>query len=66
MIDEMAIRQHVEWTGSTFRGCVDVGNAICDDSAPVATEVLVFMLVSLADNWKIPIGYFFYQRVVRF
>ena len=59
MIDEMAIRQHVEWNGSKFRGCVDLGSGICDDSTPVATEVLVFMVVSLCENWKIPVGYFF-------
>ena len=58
MIDEIAIRKHVEWTGTKFTGYVDMGTGVDDDSAPVATEALVFMAVSLNDGWKIPCGYF--------
>jgi len=37
---------------------VDLGTGVDDDSNPVASEVLVFMVVSLKENWKIPCGYF--------
>ena len=58
MIDEMAIKKHVEWTGSKFSGYVDMGTTVDDDTNPVATEALVFMVVALNSNWKIPVGYF--------
>ena len=29
----------------------------------VATEVVVFMLVSLNGKWKLPIGYFFQNKI---
>ena len=58
MIDEMAIKKHVEWDGKQFRGFVDIGTGIEDDSTPVASEALVFMAVGLNKNWKIPLGYF--------
>ena len=63
MLDEMAIRKHVEWDGKRFRGFVDVGTDIQDDSAPVATEALVFMAVCLTEHWKIPLGYFFISNM---
>ena len=59
VFDEMAIRKHVEWDGKKFAGYVDVGAGIENDSAPVATEALVLMVVALNSNWKIPCGYFF-------
>jgi len=58
-LDEMAIRKHVEWDGKQFRGYVDIGTGIQDDTLPPATEALVFMVVSLNANWKLPVGYFF-------
>ena len=59
MIDEMAIKRHVYWDGKRYRGYVDIGNDIVDDSTPVAKEALVFMVVSINGSWKIPCGYFF-------
>ncbi|CAB3987619.1 DNA transposase THAP9, partial [Paramuricea clavata] len=58
MLDEMAIRKHVEWDGKQFRGYVDLGTGINDDSLPEATEALVFMAVSVNSGWKVPCGYF--------
>lgn len=58
VIDEMAIREQVEWTGNKFTGYVDVGTHIDSDELPKAKEALVFMLVCLNDAWKIPIAYF--------
>lgn len=58
MIDEMAIKKHVEWDGKRFLGYADIGTGIEDDTTPVAGEALVFMVVSLTENWKVPCGYF--------
>ena len=58
MLDEMSIRKHVEWDGKRFRGFVDLGTNINDDSLPEATDALVFMAVSVNSNWKVPCGYF--------
>ncbi|KAL3209203.1 hypothetical protein MRX96_038322 [Rhipicephalus microplus] len=38
--DEMAIRKHLEWDGKKFRGYVDIGNEVDDDSNAVASEAL--------------------------
>ena len=58
MFDEMAIRKQVEWDGRKFIGYVDVGSGVDDDGAPVATEVLVLMVVCVTGHWKVPLGYF--------
>ena len=47
VMDEMAIRQHVEWFNGSFFGYVDFGAGLTDDSAPIAKEALVFMIVPL-------------------
>ncbi|KAH8020925.1 hypothetical protein HPB51_010307 [Rhipicephalus microplus] len=36
---EMAIRKHLEWDGKKFRGYVDIGMEVDDDSNAVASEV---------------------------
>ena len=60
MIDEMAIKKHVSWDGKKFRGYVDLGNDVKDDdSAPIAKDALVFMVVGVNETWKVPVGYFF-------
>jgi len=60
MMDEMAIRQHLEYDRSTgkYYGRVDMGSRIDNDSLAVAKECLVFLVVSMNKNWKLPIGYF--------
>jgi len=60
MMDEMAIRQHLQYDSSTatYYGRVDLGNGMNNDSLDVAKECLVFMVVSVDENWKLPIGYF--------
>ena len=58
MLDEMSIRKHVDWDGKCFRGYVDLGTGINDDSLPEATDALVFMAVSVNSSWKVPCGYF--------
>ena len=60
MLDEMAIKKHIAWDGERYRGYVDIGNNVVDDdSNPVAKDVIVFMVVSVKESWKIPIAYFF-------
>ena len=61
VIDEMAIRKHVEWDGDKYIGFTDIGNGSNnndDDSAPLASEAYVFVAVSLNSNWKVPLRYF--------
>ncbi|CAB3989247.1 Hypothetical predicted protein [Paramuricea clavata] len=58
MLDEMAIRKHVEWDGKQFRSYVDLGTGINDDSLAEATDALVFMAGSVNSDWKVPCGYF--------
>ena len=61
MLDEMAIKKHVFWDGTRFRGFVDLGNDVDDDSLPVATQALVFMVVCVNSSWKVPCAYFFLE-----
>lgn len=58
MLDEMAIRQHLEFDGKTYYGGVDLGTGMDNDNLEKAKQCLVFMVVSINENWKIPIGYF--------
>jgi len=58
IMDEMAIRQHLEYDGETYHGYgrVNMGSGIDNDSLAVAKECLVFLVVSINENWKLPIG----------
>ena len=58
-MDEMAIKKHVEWDEKQFRVYVDIGTGVQDDTLLPATEALVFMVVAVNGNWKVPIAYFF-------
>ena len=46
MIDEMAIRKHVEYSARKFHGYVDLGCGTVDDSLPPARDALVLMAVA--------------------
>lgn len=64
VMDEMAIKQQIHWTGSRNDGYIDFGTGIKgNDSLPVAKNVLVFMLVGVNAHWKIPIAYFLIDSV---
>ena len=57
MLDEMYIRK--QWDGKQFTGYVDLGNCVEDDnSAPVAKDALVLMVVGVNGSWKVPCAYF--------
>lgn len=58
MLDEMAIRQHLEFDGTNYYGGVDLGTGMDTDNLEKAKECLVFMVVAINGNWKMPIGYF--------
>jgi len=58
MIDEVAIRQHVEWDGFKYHGYVYIGRTVETDTMEIVTECLVFMVVCINESWKLPIGYF--------
>ncbi|KAK6475665.1 DNA transposase THAP9 [Huso huso] len=58
LINEMSLCKEIEWDGMKYRGFVDIGTGIDNESTPVATKALVFMVVSLTSSWKVPCGYF--------
>jgi hypothetical protein len=59
MLDEMAIKKHIEWHGDKYHGYVDPGtNASQNDDSQQASQFLVMLLVCLKERWKIPVGYF--------
>lgn len=62
-MDEMAIRKCIEWDGHRSHGYVNVGNHVDDDSVPVATEALTFMVTAVNGSFKIPVGYFLINGV---
>ena len=66
IFDEMAIRQEVQWDGTQYRGYIDMGTETNDDSLPMAKEAMVFMIVALNDNFKIPVGYFLIDGIELF
>lgn len=58
MLNEMAIKHHIEYDGKKFSGYCDVGNNIASKKCNIAKEVLVFLVVGINELWKIPVGYF--------
>lgn len=65
VLDEMSIRQHVQYANNKFYGYVDLGFDFDDtgDNVTMANNVLVVMAVSLTKHWKIPLGYFFIKSL---
>lgn len=63
VFDEIAIRKHLEYTGTEYHGYVDYGSALHGDCMELATEALVFMIVCINEPWKLPIGYFFISGI---
>lgn len=61
-MDEMAIRQQIEWDHSTkkYIGFIDYGTNFNSSTAlPIAKEALVYVLTGINERWKIPVAYFF-------
>lgn len=65
-MDEMAIHQNVQFNASTRRidGGVDYGGMLPDKESSnkviPATEALVFVVMGIDENFKIPCGLFFF------
>lgn len=58
-MDEVAIRQHVEWDGEKYHGFIDMATQLDNDTLSIAKDALTFMVVAVNANWKLPVGYFF-------
>lgn len=59
LMDEMHIKENVTFKGNRLIGYVNYGTGTENcDGLPKATQALVFMLVAINSNWKIPVGYF--------
>ncbi len=60
MIDDIAIKKHVEYDGKKFCGYVNLGadydGVQLNDN--VATDPLVFMVTAVNAQWNVPVGYF--------
>lgn len=63
VFDEMSIRKHVDFDGTKNVGFIDYGTNINSDLESLATNALVYMVVSINSNWKIPIAYFLIDKV---
>ena len=59
VMDEISIRKGYSWDGAKTWGQVDLGDGILEEDAPLAKEVLVFMVVSVDLSFKLPIGFYF-------
>lgn len=60
VFDEIAIRRQKLFHGERKLGAVNFGAGPIEgeEEDTEATQALVFMLVSLTENWKLPVGYF--------
>lgn len=58
-LDEMAIRQHIEFDGKRYHGYINVGTTVSSNGMSQCKEALIFMLVAHNASWKIPLAYFF-------
>lgn len=63
IVDEMSLRRDVSWVPSQNRYCgfTDFGQGPVGNT--VATNALLFMLVSLKGRWKAPIAYFLTDHI---
>lgn len=65
VIDEISIRQHVDFDGKKYRGFVDIGTNLDNgsDNRDPAKNALVFMAVAVNNSWKVPLAYFFIKSL---
>lgn len=67
VMDEIFIKKHIEYNVSTKRMCgyVDIGNPFDGENEDryEAKEALTFLLNAVNDRWKLPVGYFFINRL---
>ncbi|KAL3188608.1 hypothetical protein MRX96_022610 [Rhipicephalus microplus] len=58
IVDDMAIRKHVELVGDKVVGYVDFRTGLDDDGLPEAANACVFMIVGVNVRFKMPVRYF--------
>lgn len=63
IMDEMAIRQQIEFDSQKFCGNCDMGNNIANEEHNIAKEALVFLVVGVNELWKVPVGYFLINSI---
>lgn len=65
VLDSMSIRKQVIWDkkNNKFSGYVDLGNGFSDQNETYASEALVFMVVSMKEKFKCPVGYFLVDKI---
>ncbi|KYM99955.1 THAP domain-containing protein 9 [Cyphomyrmex costatus] len=56
VFDEMSIRKKIEFVNGEAVGFVDLGNGVTSQTE--ASQALVFMIVNINGNFKIPIAYY--------
>jgi len=64
--DAMSIKKRILWgvKEGKFIGFCDLANELdLEGTETLATEALVFILVGLNGKWKLPIGYFFLNKI---
>lgn len=58
-MDEMAIKENIHFNGQSLQGFIDYGSGTDHlGGHSITKEALVFMLVDISSNWKVPISYF--------
>ncbi|KAF4514120.1 UNVERIFIED_CONTAM: hypothetical protein B566_EDAN019065 [Ephemera danica] len=69
-LDDIALKEHIDFDGHKVSGYVDMGDNYFDDtdteeilSHVKATHACTFMVTCLNDTWKIPCGYFFIKSL---
>lgn len=62
VFDEMSVRKQLDFDGEKNIGFVDLGDG-CEADGELARNVLVFMVVAVNANWKIPIAYYFVNQL---
>jgi len=66
IIDEMSIKQHVNWIGTRHQGYVDysLGNTARQaDNLPFAKDAFVIIIVGMNTSWKIPVAYYLLAEI---
>lgn len=53
------IAKKVEYDGKEYHGFVDMGSGADMDGQEMAKEAIVFMVIAINSNWKVPLGYLF-------
>jgi len=65
IIDEIGIREQIEYDGNRYYEYVDLGvnsNTTNVNNPPPARNAFGFMLVALNSHWKVPLGYFLMEK----